>query len=150
MWKCRNFSKHPLGSVIVRVSVTMKKISTTIIIKWFYQNRVFNDLKNKKKNPVLSKWNYIKASTVRFTWQFYGKKEVSIETIFIFIFYCATVSRENCMKLAALFSDYFGIKNETGWWFHNFKGHKIMKPPELIGKKDETDGTRFDAKIIRK
>ena len=42
------------------------------------------------------------------------KKEVSIETIFIFIFYCATVSRENCMKLAALFSDYFGIKNETG------------------------------------
>ena len=39
------------------------------------------------------------------------------------------------MKLAALFSDYFGIKNETGWWFHDFKGHKIMKPPELVGKK---------------
>ena len=41
------------------------------------------------------------------SWQFYGKKEVSIETIFNFIFYCATVSRENCVKLAALFSDYF-------------------------------------------
>ena len=83
------------------------------------------------------------------SWQFYGKKEVSIETIFIFIFYCATVSRENCMKLAALFSDYFVIKNETGWWFHNFKGHKIMKPPELVGKKDETDGTRLAASFIR-
>ena len=50
----------------------------------------------------------------RFIALFYGKNEVSAETIFILIFYCATVSRENFMKLAVLFSDYFGIKNETG------------------------------------
>ena len=63
----------------------------------------------------------------RFIALFYGKNEVSAETIFIFIFYCATVSRENFMKLAVLFSDYFGIKNETGWWFHDFKGQKLTK-----------------------
>ena len=71
----------------------------------------------------------------RFIALFYGKNEVSAETIFIFIFYCATVSRENFIKLAVLFSDYFGIKNKTGWWFHDFKGHKIMKPPKSVGKK---------------
>ena len=49
----------------------------------------------------------------RFIALFYVKNEVSAETIFIFIFYCAKVSRENFMKLAVLFSDYFGIKNET-------------------------------------
>ena len=71
----------------------------------------------------------------RFLDLFYGKNEVSAETIFIFIFYCATVSRENFMKLAVLFSDYFGIKNKTGWWFHDFKWHKIMKSPKSDGKK---------------
>ena len=79
----------------------------------------------------------------RFIALFYGKNEVSAETIFIFIFYCASVSRENFIKLAVLFSDYFGIKNKTGWWFHDFKGHKIMKPPKSVGKKNETDGTRL-------
>ena len=74
-------------------------------------------------------------SDTRFIALFYVKNEVSTETMFIFIFYCTTVSRENCMKLAVLFSDYFGIKNKTGWWFHDFKGHKIMKPPKSVGKK---------------
>ena len=53
-------------------------------------------------------------SDTRFIALFYVKNEVSTETMFIFIFYCATVSRENFMKLAVFFSDYFGIKNETG------------------------------------
>ena len=83
----------------------------------------------------------------RFIALFYGKNEVSAETIFIFIFYCATVSRENFIKLAVLFSDYFGIKNKTGWWFHDFKGHKIMKPPEVDREKNETDGTRLHVKL---
>ena len=71
----------------------------------------------------------------RFLYLFYGKNEVSAETIFIFIFYCATVSRENFMKLAELFSDYFGIKNETGWWIHDFKGHKLWNRQSRSGKK---------------
>ena len=53
-------------------------------------------------------------SDTRFIALFYVKNEVSTETMFIFIFYCTTVSRENCMKLAVLLSDYFGIKNKTG------------------------------------
>ena len=42
-------------------------------------------------------------SDTRFIALFYVKNEVSTETMFIFIFYCATVSRENWMKLAVLF-----------------------------------------------
>ena len=68
----------------------------------------------------------------RFIALFYVKNEVSTETIFIFIFYCATVSRENWMKLAVLFSDYFGIKNETGWWFHNFSPLNYETTPSFI------------------
>ena len=34
--------------------------------------------------------------------------------------------------------------------FMIFKGHKIMKPPKSVGKKNETDGCGDDAKIIRK
>ena len=49
-------------------------------------------------------------SDTRFIALFYVKKEVSTETIFIFIFYCATVSRENWMKLAVLFSEFLAQK----------------------------------------
>ena len=51
------------------------------------------------------------------------------------------------MELGALFSDYFGIKNETGWWFDDFKGHKIMKPPELVGKKMKLTARSFAAAV---
>ena len=64
-------------------------------------------------------------------WPKFTIRRVSKETFFIFYFYFGSVSRENWMKLAVLVSDFFGIKKETGWWFHYFKGHKIMKPPEV-------------------
>ena len=48
---------------------------------------------------------------------------------FLFLFWISFTW--NFMKLAVLVSDFFGIKKETGWWFHYFKGHKIMKPPEI-------------------
>ena len=78
-------------------------------------------------------WNY--CGSTRFLDLFYGKNEVSAETSLIFIFYCGTVSRETGEKMVDFFLRYLGIKNETGWWFHDFKRHKIMKPPDSVGKK---------------
>ena len=94
----------------------------------------FSELNERFWYGIEGRKRYDRIET-RFIALFYVKNEVSAETIFIFIFYCATVSRENFIKLAVLFSDYFGIKNKTGWWFHDFKGHKIMKPPKSVGKK---------------
>ena len=53
------------------------------------------------------------------------KNEVSAETVFLFIFYCATVSRENFMKLAVLFSDYFGSKMKLADGFMILRGIKL-------------------------
>ena len=66
-----------------------------------------------------------KIIETRFIALFYGKNEVSAETIFIFIFYCATVSRENFMKLAVLFSDYFGSKMKLADGFMILRGIKL-------------------------
>ena len=71
----------------------------------------FDILSNFEVSIFLKRYDRIET---RFIALFYVKNEVSAETIFIFIFYCATVSRENFMKLAVFFSDYFGIKNKTG------------------------------------
>ena len=39
------------------------------------------------------------------------------------------------MKLAGIGFRFFWLKNETGWWFHDFMGHKIMKPTGSVKKK---------------
>ena len=33
------------------------------------------------------------------------------------------------------FSDFLASKNETGWWFHTWNWHEIMKPPNSVRKK---------------
>ena len=67
----------------------------------------------------------------RFYALFYVKNEVSAKTSLIFVFYCGTVSSETGEKMSELFSDFLASKNETGWWFHVWNWHKIMKPPEF-------------------
>ena len=80
----------------------------------------------------------------RFYGLFYVKNKVSAKTSLIFIFYCGTVSSETGEKMSELFSDFLASKNETGWWFHVWNWHKIMKPSRIrSGKKNETDGTRL-------
>ena len=53
------------------------------------------------------------------------KKEVSVETIFIFIFYFGTVSRENWMKLAAFFLIIFASKIKLADGFMILRGIKL-------------------------
>ena len=91
------------------LAMSLKKFTSVVLLQLRLQEAV-----GSFGSVIVSLENVTSVLCGEISWQFYGKKEVSIETIFIFIFYCATVSRENCMKLAALFSDYFGIKNETG------------------------------------
>ena len=80
----------------------------------------------------------------RFYGLFYVKNEVSAKTSLIFIFYCGTVSSETGKKMSELFSDFLASKNETGWWFHVWNWHKIMKPSRIrSGKKMKPDGKRL-------
>ena len=102
--------------------ISFEKQFVFSLIKWHCD---FSELDERMWYGIQGHKRYDRIET-RFIALFYVKNEVSAETIFIFIFYCATVSRENLIKLAVLFSDYFGIKNKTGWWFHDFKGHKII------------------------
>ena len=39
-------------------------------------------------------------------------------------------------KKCLYLSEFFGIKSKTGWWFHGWNWHKIMKPPDSVGKKN--------------
>ena len=39
-----------------------------------------------------------------------------------------------------LVSDFFGSKMKLVDGFMKFKWHEIMKPPDSVGKKNETDG----------
>ena len=39
------------------------------------------------------------------------------------------------VKLDGIGFRFFWVKNETDWCFHDFMGHKIMKPPGSLGKK---------------
>ena len=72
----------------------------------------------------------------RFYGLFYVKNKVSAQTSLIFFFYCGTVSSETGEKMSELFSDFLASKNETGWWFHVWNWHKIMKPSRIrSGKK---------------
>ena len=61
------------------------------------------------------------------------------ETSFIFYFYCGTVSRETGEKIA-VFYDIFESKIKLSDGFMSLKWHKIMKPPDSVGK-IETDDT---------
>ena len=75
---------------------------------------------------------------------FYGKSEVSVKTLLIFLFYCGQVSRENCCKNGGYsFIIFLASKIKLTDGFMNFKWHKIMKPPHSVWKKNETDGTRL-------
>ena len=66
----------------------------------------------------------------------FGKNEVSIETLLIFLFYCGQVSRENCCKNGGYyFIIFLASKMKLTDGFMNFKWHKIMKPPDSVGKK---------------
>ena len=82
------------------------------------------------------------------SWQFYGKKEVSIETIFNFIFYCATVSRENCMKLAAFFLIILASKMKLVDGFIILRAIKLWNRQKLIGKKMKLTARGFGGFII--
>ena len=73
---------------------------------------------------------------------FYGKSEVSVKNLLIF-FYCGQVSRENCCKNGGYyFIIFLASKMKLTDGCMNFKWHKIMKPPDSVGKKNEPDGTR--------
>ena len=57
------------------------------------------------------------------------------KTIFIFIFYCATVSRENFMKLAAFFLIILASKMKLADGFIILRGIKLWNRQKLVGKK---------------
>ena len=48
-------------------------------------------------------------------------------------------------KKCLYFSEFFGIKSKTGWWFHGWNWHKIMKPPYSVGKKMKLTARGFAA-----
>ena len=75
---------------------------------------------------------------------FYGKSEVSVKTLLIFLFYCGQVSRKNCCKNGGYsFIIFLASKIKLTDGFMIFTWHKIMKPPHSVWKKNETDGTRL-------
>ena len=55
-------------------------------------------------------------------------------TFFLFLLWISFTW--NWQKNVYIFSKFFGIKSETGWWFHVRNWHKIMKPPDSVGKKN--------------
>ena len=65
--------------------------------------------------------------STRFYGLFYWKNEVSVETTFIFILWCGTVSRENWMKLAVLFYCFYWLKKWNLLWFHGWDWLKLKK-----------------------
>ena len=84
----------------------------------------------------------------RFYGLFYVKNKVSAKTSLIFIFYCGTVSSETGEKMSELFSDFLASKNETGWWFHVWNWHKIMKPSRIrSGKKMKLTARGYAAAV---
>ena len=74
---------------------------------------------------------------------FMEKMRFQKKTIFIFIFYCATVSRENFMKLAAFFLIILASKMKLADGFIILRRIKLWNRHKLVGKKNETDGLFF-------
>ena len=57
------------------------------------------------------------------------------KTWLIFFFIVAKFHVKTGEKMVDFILRFLGIKNKTGWWFHYFNRHKIMKPPDSVGKK---------------
>ena len=61
----------------------------------------------------------------------------------LFLFFIVAQFHVKLVKMVDLVSDFFGSKMKLVDGYMKFKWHEIMKPPDSVGKKNETDGTRL-------
>ena len=115
--------------------------------------RVYNMICNWGMTVLINKvglWSVIWRRSTGFLDLFYGKSEVSVKTLLIFLFYCGQVSRENCCKNGGYsFIIFLASKMKLTDGFMNFTWHKIMKPPHSVWKKNETDGRGEPLEIMK-
>ena len=126
-----------------RKSEAMRPVSQKLVSAFFFVCNGKNETNLHKLwnwREKEKKWNHENNLDTRFIGLFYvAQWGFNRNLLYFFFFFIVSYH----MKLAGIGFRFFWLKNETGWWFHDFMEHKNMNPPGSVGKKNETDGTRL-------
>ena len=143
--KFRNWSQIPHSKD--RILFMLKKCLNIIFLQiWrkYINKLVFPEWAIHR---IVQKWRMLNPKWSRSTGfldLFYGKSEVSVKTLLIFLFYCGQVSRETFVKMVDILLSFFWHQ-KWNWLMVSWisRGIKLWNRHIRSAKKNETDGTRL-------